>query len=168
VIHLIAPSMDLAKDFRDLAVEHLNSGDTRYQDALGDIPAFIQHCSDDSLGHDLIPGKVPQSTFWLVQARSRILGCCRIRHALTPALQVDGGHIGYDIRPSERGKGYGTQLLNLALSKARDVGLRQVLLICDTTNGASRRIIEKNGGVFHSEVTSPQTGELVRRYWIDL
>jgi predicted acetyltransferase len=83
-------------------------------------------------------------------------------------LEEEGGHIGYDVRPSERRQGYGTLLLRLTLNQARALGLKRVLVTADTPNVASWRIIEKNGGVLHTEALSQQTGGLLRKYWIEL
>lgn len=114
------------------------------------------------------PGRVGDSHFWLVRGQ-RILGTIRIRHELTPELTVVGGHIGYDVRPSERGKGYACRMLALALGKARGLGLRRVLLTCSKANAASAAVILHNGGRLENEVPSPDSpGELMQRYWIEL
>jgi len=47
--------------------------------------------------------------YWLL-AGERILGNCRIRPAPSPPIELDGGHVSYDVRPSERGRGYGKEL----------------------------------------------------------
>jgi len=106
--------------------------------------------------------------YFLVKDRSYLVGSSRLRHTLTPDLEQEGGHIGYDIRPSQRGKGYATLLLNLMLEEAKGSGLTGVLVTCDETNIASARVIEKNGGKMLNKVVSEESGELVRRYWIDL
>ena len=63
-----------------------------------------------------------------------------------------GGHIGYWVRPSERGRGYGKLMLRLALPKARRLGIHNALVTCDLGNTASRKVIEANGGVFKNQV----------------
>ena len=167
-ITLIEPILSLKDDFHFLAEEYLAEGDQRYQEAIRDFESFIQLCSDEAVGRNLAPGRVAQSTFWLVRDGQRILGCSRLRHTLNAFLEELGGHIGYDIRPSERRRGYGTQILRLTLDKARDLGLKQVLVTADSPNVASWRIIEKNGGVLHGEELSQHTGQLLRKYWIEL
>lgn len=57
------------------------------------------------------------------------------------------GHIGYGVVPWKRGRGYATQALALMLPLARDVGLPFVEITTNVDNTASRRVIEKNGGV---------------------
>ena len=55
--------------------------------------------------------------------------------------------MGYDVRPSMRRLGYGTQLLRLALPVLQEHGIRRVRITCDDDNIGSAKIIEKNGGV---------------------
>jgi predicted acetyltransferase len=167
-ITLIEPILSLKDDFHFLAEEYLAEGDQRYQEAIRDFEGFIQLCSDEAVGRNLEPGRVPQSTFWLVRNEQRILGCSRLRHILNAFLEEVGGHIGYDVRPSERRRGYGTQILRMTLDKARDLGLKRVLVTADSPNVASWRIIENNGGILHGEKLSQHTGKLLRKYWIEL
>lgn len=167
-ITLIEPILSLKDDFHFLAEEYLAEGDQRYQEAIRDFEGFIQLCSGEAVGRNLAPGRVPQSTFWLVRNEQRILGCSRLRHILNAFLEEVGGHIGYDVRPSERRRGYGTQILRMTLDKARDLGLKRVLVTADSPNVASWRIIENNGGILHGEKLSQHTGQLLRKYWIEL
>ncbi len=97
----------------------------------------------------------------------RILGAIQVRHHIDhPNLKVVGGHIGYGIRPSERRKGYAKEMLRLALSEARKIELKEVLITCDDDNIGSYKTIEANGGVFESTILVE--GKNIRRYWISL
>lgn len=106
-------------------------------------------------------GFVPSTTLWYVDGMTYI-GRVAIRHRLTPMLLELGGHIGYDVRPSLRRRGHATEMLRRALPAARAVGISRALVTCDTDNVASRRVIERNGGVLEDE----RAGKL--RFWIDL
>jgi predicted acetyltransferase len=90
-------------------------------------------------------GYVPQSTFWWV-AGSEYLGRLSLRHRLTPHLLVEGGNMGYEVRPSARGQGHATAMLAAALPLAAALGIEFARMDCDDDNDASRRVIEKNGG----------------------
>jgi predicted acetyltransferase len=103
-----------------------------------------------------------------MQDETIILGESRLRHWLTPNLEIEGGHIGYAIRPSMRRKGFGTKILALTLQKAVTFGLEKVLVTCDTHNIGSARIIEKNGGILAGYATSPRSGVQISQYWITL
>jgi len=104
-------------------------------------------------------GIVPATQLWWVDG-GEYLGRLAIRHSLTPWLLEFGGHIGYAVRPSARQRGHATAMLAAALPVARRLGIDYALLTCDDTNGASRRVIEANGGVLED-----QRGEKLR-YWV--
>jgi len=163
---LVRPTLALCDDFRALAEEFLAVGDSRYRDAAHDVAAFVEMCGHHSIGRNLPAGWVPQTTFWLVRDAKKIVGCSRLRHNLTQFLAEHGGHIGYDVRPSERTRGYGTRLLQLTLAEARRIGLTRVLITADEANVASWRIIERNGGQREPNRLAPESDAL-RRYWID-
>lgn len=96
------------------------------------------------------------------------VGRLSIRHALTEALRIEGGHIGYDTVPSFRGRGVAKEMLRLALPIARTIGLTEVLITCDDTNVASIRVIERNGGVLRETKRLDASRPLKRYYWITL
>jgi len=104
-------------------------------------------------------GFVPATWYWYVDGDT-YLGRIQIRHRLTPSLRELGGHIGYGVRPSARRKGYATAMLQDVLPYARELGLDRVLVTCDTTNTASRKVIDAVVGEFEDE----RAGKL--RYWV--
>lgn len=65
------------------------------------------------------------------------------------------GHIGYVVVPWKRGKGYATRALNQFLLEVRSEALPFVVITTDTTNVASRRVIEANGGVLVEQFVKP-------------
>jgi predicted acetyltransferase len=158
--------LDLLEDFH-------SAGETQFrQDILEKLQtnfgSVMQQFEREESSDDLPEGKVPQSTLWLMHQGSKLLGRVNLRHRLTPYLEHHGGHSGCFIRPSAQGKGYGTQMLSLALEEARKLGLARVLMTCDVDNPASARVIKKNGGVLASQGISNVSGKLISRYWIPL
>ena len=130
----------------------------------------VERAENERFGIGLPEGYVPATTLWLVDG-GKVIGRVNIRHALTDHLLQYGGHIGYTIRPSEQGKGYGKLQLALALDYCRDsLGLKRVLVTCNDDNIRSARTIEANGGVLENKVENFEFGRkvLTRRYWIDL
>ena len=136
-----------------------------------DFPDGVRRCLAHGRGRELPNGWVAAHTFWLLRNGRELLGMINVRHGLTPFLQREGGHIGYSVRASERGNGYGTRMLKMTLERIRGLrlGLRRVLITCDERNVASARVIEKCGGVLENDVRSSLPGRKVtRRFWIDL
>jgi predicted acetyltransferase len=115
---------------------------------------------DSSNGINLENGLVPQTTFWL-RRNGYPIGFSRLRHKLNQALLVRGGNIGFCIRPTERGKNLALLLLNRTLAVAKQMGMREVLLTCDTENIGSWKTIEKCGGILE------KTENGWRHYWIE-
>lgn len=117
-------------------------------------------------GENLRPGWVPCSNYWLID-NEEFIGALRIRHTLSGHLVKTGGHIGYDIRPTKRRQGYGSAILSLALPEAKKLGIERILVTCDETNEASRKIIERNGGVLENSLPNGDTGVDKLRFWIE-
>ena len=113
-------------------------------------------------------GKVPDSVFFLLDVeRDILLGAVNIRHYLNDYLLQFGGHIGDGIRPSERRKGYATEMIRLSLIECKKLGIDKVLMVCDKSNIGSAKSIIKNGGILENEFID-ENGEINQRYWIDL
>ncbi len=112
-------------------------------------------------------GFVPDSTFFcLDEDRNIVVGAVNIRHFLNESLLLNGGHIGDGVRPSERRKGIATQMIALALTECKNLGIDKVLMVCDKENIGSAKSIINNGGVLENEVLVD--GTLEQRYWITL
>lgn len=112
--------------------------------------------------------QVPDSVFFLLdEDRGRLLGAVDIRHYLNDFLLKEGGHIGTGIRPSERRKGYATEMIRLALIECKKLGIDKALITCGKDNIGSARSIVKNGGILENEFMNSD-GDVEQRYWISI
>lgn len=111
-------------------------------------------------------GFVPATLYFLINENGRILGAIHLRHELNERLLMNGGHIGYGVRPSERRKGYASLMLNLLLTKIKKEGYTKVLITCDDVNIASAKTIENNNGILAEKVEFE--GDMTRKYWVNL
>jgi predicted acetyltransferase len=137
----------------------VNSGhDMQYEDFAEYLQSEVNMAR--GIGIDL-SRLVPQTKYWLLVDGAPV-GIGKVRDYLNDHLRKIGGHIGYTIRPSERGKGYGNLILKELLKKAKEKGIEAALLTCGEGNVRSRKVIEHNGG----ELEGITEGEC--RYWIDL
>ena len=131
---------------------------------------IIQKFMDSRDRNKLPDGYVPSYDYFLVDD-DKFIGIIHIRVSLTDSLLRYGGHIGYAINPKYWKLGYGTKILELGLANARELGIKdKVLITCDDDNIGSYKIIEKNGGVLENKIENESMGEkfLTRRYWINL
>jgi len=102
------------------------------------------------IDYAMIPNeeRVPARTYFLVRENdNKIVGMINIRTALNENLSKFGGHIGYGIRPTERGKGYNKINLYLGLKICQEYGIKNVFLDADLDNPASWKTMEALGGV---------------------
>lgn len=147
-----------------LAVEQHFSPYAIRKNDYRDFDYYLEHLDVTKEGN----GRVPESVYFCLDLdRNIFVGAVGIRHYLNDALLFTGGHIGDGVRPSERRKGYATAMIALALEKCRELGIRRVLMTCDSDNIGSAKSIINNGGVLENEVIN-EDGIPEQRYWIDL
>ena len=89
---------------------------------------------------------VPQTSYWLYDD-DKPVGYGRIRHCLNENLSQTGGHIGYAIRSSERGKGYGNTILTLLLEECKKLNIEKIQIGANVDNIPSNKIILKHNGI---------------------
>ena len=170
---LIEPSMEYAQQIMAYRQEFLQA------EGSMDGSGSLRHCetAEEWIRREqlykspetLPEGKVLASQYMYVrEADNKIVGLIQIRHYLNDYLEKYGGHIGYSVAPSERRKGYASAMLKKALDICRKMGLERVMISCYEDNEASRRTILKNGGVYESTATEPDSQRPLQRYWIDL
>jgi len=174
---LVPPSADLKGSFIEAVKEFQKDVDYTHRNQWyrklvvpeleTNFGSFVERELSHSRGENIPEGYVPYTDYWLVE-NNQYIGRASIRHKLNDHLMQIGGHIGYDIRPSMRGKGYGNKILELALEKVKDFGIRNVLITSDIRNITSRKIIEKCGGVLENQIPNPEMGFDALRYWINL
>lgn len=123
------------------------------------LERLVEQLRRDGEGLPWTGGLVKCDYLWIVEGEE-LLGFLALRHSLTDALRVDGGHIGYAVRPSRRGQGVATRALGLALERSAALGLDRVLLTCDDGNEASWRTMLSHGAVLEDVIDGK------RRYWI--
>lgn len=147
--------------------QHDRPNSAFYAPARDDFQAYVQSLLDDELGLNLREGWVPCTHRWLLPTDNVVAGVTRLRHRIdTPFLRRDGGHIGYDVAPSHRGRGYGHFALGVALDEAARRGISRVLLFTAEDNLPSRAVIESAGGVLDAVSYSTFWGERLCEYWV--
>ena len=129
---------------------------------------WLMQVRNNSMASTVSKDWVVSSTFFAIRKiDGEIIGMLDMRHTLNDFLRLYGGHIGFSVRPSERRKGYATQILKQGLEYAKTIGLEKVMLACYKNNAASRNTIVKCGGIMEREFVY-QHGGTVQVFWISL
>ena len=123
---------------------------------------WLKNNQDHEMGINLPEGWVPDIQLVAFSIDGQAVGFLNIRLCLNDFLLEEGGHIGYSIRPSKRGKGYAKEALRQGLQVAKGKNIKKALVTCSTENPASRAVILANGG----ELEDVRNG--TERYWIDV
>ena len=168
-MRLVRPDIGWIKALGDYRDEFLVRGETPYGSAglktAQSISDWLAERGRNADAATADAGVLPSGTYLAIE-EGRFVGMLTIRLELDEYLLTYSGHIGYSVRPGERGRGYAARMLELALDICRARGMERVLMTCDEDNPASERVIQRCGGVKENEVLDGST--IVRRYWIEL
>ena len=118
----------------------------------------------------LIEGQPVSFHYWAVDS-GKFIGEFQLRTEFPEKVMLDIGSIGYAVRVSEQGKGYGKAILRLGLEVAKQRGMDKVLLTINDENKASIHVCEALGGIWEDTIASCNDAQgpiLLRRYWITL
>ena len=123
---------------------------------------WLESNQNQEMGINMPEGWVPAIQLVTFSEKGQALGFLNLRLRLSNFLLEEGGHIGYSIRPSERGKGYAKETLRQGLKVAKQKNIKKALVTCSVNNPASRAVILANGG----RIEDVRDG--VERFWIEV
>lgn len=152
-ITLVRPTADMQADALAYKKEHFDFGETvidgsELLDRIEHYEMWLERVHANANANTVTPDWVLTDTFFAVrESDQRIVGIIDLRYQLKGFLQ-DFGHCGYSVRPSERNKGYATEMLAQICTIAKAHGLTELQLAVEPDNRPSVRTIEKNGGVY--------------------
>lgn len=150
--------LDMMREFEQ--TESAHDGGFWNTDSF-DYEDWLASNADAEMGLNISEGWVPAVQFVGFEG-GRAVGFLSLRLRLNDYLLEKGGHIGYSVRPSDRGRGYAKEMLKQGLSSAMSKNLTKVLVTCHETNPASRAVILANGGLLED------VREGTERYWIEV
>lgn len=175
-IELIEPELKYADDIWEFRREILECDAENEDQFAGCISLDVSKSAEEWIKicelrkHEETCGEVgttvPSDMYLAVRKNdNKVIGMIDLRHHIDhPVLGTWGGHCGYSVRPSERGKGYAGEMLRLNILNAKALGISRLLITCDVDNKASEKTILSNGGVY--EKTIDVDGCKLKRYWI--
>lgn len=157
--------VEMLKEWKEYNDAHPEANHSPWAIFKSDYHNFDQYLKD--VNSNIVPeGKVPDTTLFALDVdRNIFVGATNIRHYLNEALMNGGGHIGDGVRPSERRKGFATEIIRLSLIECKKLNIDKVMICCSKSNIGSKKSIENNGGVFDHEIIGDE-GDTELIYWI--
>lgn len=174
-IKLIKPTKEYEKQAIEYKQEHFDNGEATIHacslwDKMESYDEWLKLLKNNSKKETVQNNWTVSSEFFGVRKNdNKIVGMVSIRHELTnDFLRNYAGHIGYGVRPTERRKGYVTQMLKQALIYCKEeLKLKKVMISCNKENEGSRKTIINAGGILEREYQT-DNGENVQIYWVEL
>lgn len=133
------------KEFMDNGESTINGSELL--DQMDSYDEWLKSVTDNTSSETANPSWVVTDTCFAFDENDRIIGIIDLRHELNDFLK-DFGNSGYSVRPSERRKGYATEMLRLIIRRAAEIGLDKLQLSVERSNEASVKTITKNGGKY--------------------
>ena len=157
MIKLIRPSKEHEKEALEFKKEFFDNGENTINgsellDQTDSYESWLQAVTNNASKATVNPEWVVTDTYFAIDENERIVGVIDFRHELKGFLK-DFGNSGYSVRPSERKKGYATQMLSLILERAKETGLKSFQLSAEKSNTPSIKTIIKNGGKYSRSFT---------------
>lgn len=151
-VRLVRPSIELKDSAIAFRQEFFDNGESvingsELLDKTESYEDWLKSVTDNTSEETVSPDWVVTDTFFALDENDKIIGIIDLRHTLNDFLK-DFGNCGYSVRPTERRKGYATQMLCMLKAVAHDVGLSELHLSVERDNEPSVKTITANGGKY--------------------
>lgn len=167
-IELVLPNISHKNKYEEMINEWINYSGRLHPAALNnnsaDYETWLKWIEEDRR-YETCPEGSPPQTLYFCMENDEIIGAVTIRDYLNAKTIIDGGYIGFGVRPSKRRMGKATEILRLAIQTVYDMGVFEILLTCAEDNIGSERMIQKNGAKYERTIKD-ENGISVKHFWL--
>ena len=147
-LQLVKPTLSLKNEALNYRQEHFDYKEyvingSELFDKIQSYEEWLEKVTANSKSETADPNWVLTDTFFVIRlSDSKIVGIVDLRYQLNDFLK-DFGNCGYSVRPTERRKGYATEILRQICTLAKSQGLESLQLSVEKNNTASIKTIKK-------------------------
>lgn len=150
-IRLIRPTIEMKEKALAYRQAHFDAGEriisgSELLDKTEDYEEWVRGIEANTSPETVNPTWVVTDTFFAVDEAEQIVGVIDLRHTLNDFLK-DFGNVGYSVKPSERRKGYATEMFRQVREVARKAGMKELYMAVHRDNEPSVKTIVNAGGV---------------------
>lgn len=173
-LYLVKPDLTYYEQYNDMIKEWKESNTkiapwflNNQFETIEEFAKYIKMLDDAENG--IVDSKFSSATsYFVIDEHGKLIGATSLRHYLTIEGLNTWGHIGYGVRPTERKKGYATEMLKMTLEEAKKKNIYKILMGAHTANVGSCKVIEKCNGILENVVIDPNdSSKTINRYWIN-
>lgn len=172
MIELVIPSIEYRNQYIDMMEEWKEESKVyiapwvlklpyKSEEEFLDMLKTIKNRSEGNINDE----NPPSDTYWIYnKTEDKLIGAVNIRKFDENHKPDIWGHIGYGIRPSERRKGYATEVLKMAKAICRNMGLDKIFLACYEWNKGSEKVMINNNGILKNTIIKEGSGDIIKQY----
>lgn len=151
-IRLVRPNIELKNKAIEFRQEFFDNKEmiingSELLDKTASYDDWLKAVTANAKEETVNPDWVVTDTYFALDENDHIVGIIDLRHTLNEFLR-DFGNCGYSVRPTERRKGYATEMLRQILFIANNLDLGELHLSVERNNEPSIKTIIKNGGTY--------------------
>ncbi len=160
---IVLADMKHLDSYTDFLFDCFNNGINKYESALTDVKSYLYLLILNAKGEELPEGSPRTSTYFCVH-NNEIIGAIRYRHGTNEYVERVIGHVGYETKPSARGRGVAQLMLNWIQGNILSTS---IIVTCEINNVASKKVIERCNGKYINQIYSPEKNAEVLRFQLN-
>lgn len=156
-------NLNMGKDeyemYQDIPLKESGSTDDCFGLSYEEFPKYLE--KEINRKNNKVTLKDTPTITYIMYVNNKPVGLISLRTKIDANWLRWSGNFYYKIRLSERNKGYGTKMLELALDEFRKMGFKEVYGQSSAGNDFSSKVILNNKGIFLEEINGTKYYKII-------